>query len=268
MRPLIAIIASLLTLTACASTPLANVDSARAAANNTPGPRQAQSFADAVATAWRRGEYDKFPKTFARDTGEAIDRLDRVLEVAGPDAATLVAWRATIIRIQGDEAGAVSELERSFAMTPNSLAGEALVVLYGRRADVASVARICAPLCMSLRDNNERMRMIDICRNNTNATSVEGETAWMPPELMDWYQDESRRRLRLQVDAQQRQAEEDRRERIVVRQMEQCASSCKQRALHCQNRCYSDVACQNRCVDINNACIDACQSEAREKLEY
>lgn len=259
-------IALSLALTGCATVPLARVDATRADAVRTPGPRQAQAFAEAVATAARKGEYNPYPKTFARDTAEAIDLLDRTMPAAGPDAATLIAWRAVILRVQGHEEEAVAEMERSFSTSPNELAGEALVTLYGQRADVVSVGRICAPLCMSIDDSNERMRMINVCRDSTNATSAEGETAWMPPELMRWYRSELDRRHEAQVDAQIRQAERDREERIVVRQMEQCTADCKQRALYCQNKCYGRVDCENRCVDINNACVDGCAAEAREKL--
>jgi len=259
-------VAVFLALTGCASAPLAQVDAARADAVRTPGARQAQAFANAVSSAARNGEYNKFPKTFARDTAEAIDLLDRTMQTAGPDTATLIAWRAVILRVQGHEDEAVAEMERSFATMPNELAGEALVTLYGQRADVASVGRICAPLCMSIDDNDERMRMINVCRDNTNATSAEGETAWMPPELVRWYRVERERRHEAQVDAQVRQAEQDREERVVVRQMEQCTADCKQRALYCQNKCYGRVDCENRCVDINNACVDGCAAEAREKL--
>ncbi len=269
MRSLI-VATLVMTLVGCASTPLQGVDDARARANMTPGPRQAQAFAAAVVTAWQRGEYDPYPKTFARDAGAAIDRLDFATEktAAGPDAATLIAWRAKIFHIQGDEARAVTELERSFATAPNELAGEALVLVYGRRAETASVGRICGPLCESIGDANSRMRMIDLCRQNTNATSVEGETAWMSPRLMEWYREETRQRLEEQAQNEQRQAEEARRERILFRQAEQCAADCKQRALHCQNRCRGNLECENRCVDINNACVDGCEAEWREKGEY
>ena len=137
------------------------------------------------------------PSAANGDGGAAIDRLDFATEktAAGPDAATLIAWRAKIFHIQGDEARAVTELERSFATAPNELAGEALVLVYGRRAETASVGRICGPLCESIGDANSRMRMIDLCRQNTNATSVEGETAWMSPRLMEWYREETRQRL-------------------------------------------------------------------------
>lgn len=268
MRSLI-VATLLMTLVGCASTPLQAVDDARYQANVTPGPRQAQAFAAEVVKAFQRGEYEPYPKTFARDTDEAIDRLDRATERAlGPDAATMIAWRAKIFHIQGDEDRAVAELERSFATAPNDLAGEALVLVYGRRADAISVGRICGPLCESIRDSDERMRMIDLCRQNTNATSVEGETAWMSPQLMDWYRAETRQRLVEQVENEQRQAEQRRRERILARQAEQCASECKQRALHCQNRCHGNLECENRCVDINNACVDGCEAEWREKGEY
>jgi hypothetical protein len=101
-----------------------------------------------------------------------------------------------------------------------------------------------------------------------NAASNEGEMAWMSPELIEWYQAENASRLQADIDVMVAERQRQQTEDQVVREAEQCGGRCEQKGLTCQNRCYDDVDCEDRCVQIEQACRDVCVSEAHERLGY
>ena len=103
-------------------------------------------------------------------------------------------------------------------------------------------------------------------RKQMNAATPEGEMAWMSPELVTWYQAENARRLEAQIQYEQQVAAQQREENRIVRRAESCSLSCKERGLRCQNSCEGDVTCENRCVEINHACVDRCVVHARAEL--
>ncbi|WP_205633806.1 hypothetical protein [Labilithrix luteola] len=243
-----------------------HVQSARVHAAN-GGVRQAQEFAAAVDGAFKAGDYKKKAKAGVIDAGEAMQAIDRVLPMAGVDGPTLVAWRAVLLLDVGRTNDAFSEYNRSFAMGPNELAGTALIDHYSQanRPDLAG--EVCAKTVPALRTTDAKLEMIARCRKRMNAISPEGEMAWMSPELVDWYQTENARRLGAAVEADNARAERQRQEQRVVRGMEQCSASCKERGLYCQNNCRHDPLCDQRCVEINRACLDRCESKAYDSLD-
>lgn len=262
--------AALLALCACAPSPSAQraqrIANARAEAR-TAGPRQALDYALAVHAAHREGDYRKDPARGVAEAGDAIATLDRAIPSAGVDAPTLVAWRAILLLDQDRPADALSELERSFALGPNRTAADLLVMVYGGRNQPERVGEVCRQMVAALTDDDDRLTMIATCRKNMNAVSPAGEMAWMPPELVAWYQAENARRLGAAIEAEQAAAERERFELSVVREMEQCSATCKERGLTCQNRCRpGDELCLDRCVEINHACLDRCEAAARQQL--
>ena len=147
------------------------------------------------------------------------------------------------------------------------MAGKYLIVIYGTANRTQDVSRICLATVRAVDDTDERMSLISLCRRHMNAASIEGEIAWMDPAIAAWYRDELTRREQAERVAEQRRAERARQERVVVRQTEQCAASCKETGLRCQNRCEGGQNCEQRCVEINRACVDRCESAAYEQLD-
>lgn len=242
------------------------VTAATSEASRLPGPRQAQELAIAVNQAALAGDYANDQARLDGDAGRAIAALDRAVEHAGVDAPRLVAWRALMLIHLGQGPDALRELERSFAMAPNPLAGQHLILIYGGLGQPDRVGATCVATVDVLTDADERLEIIASCRASMNAASVEGELAWMTPEQRTWYQDENARRMEAAIDAANQQREQDRRDQRVVRWMEQCAATCKESGLRCQNRCDGDAACDERCVGINRACLDRCEAQAYDAL--
>ena len=241
---------------------------ARSSASQLAGPRQAAELADAIHAAAVAGDYRTKPAVLQADVSLAIATIDRAVPSAGVDAPMLVAWRAMMFGDLGKLDEMKSEFERSFAIGPNKLAGRNLVAIYGALNDRDKVGQTCNATIAVLRGSDERLDLIAMCRRNMNAATPEGEMQWMSPELVTWYQAENASRLQAEIDADNARRERDRQEQRVVRQTEQCAATCKERGLYCQNRCDDgDQACDNRCVEANHACLDRCESRAYEKLD-
>jgi hypothetical protein len=244
------------------------VQTARMNAAQRPGPRQAQDLADAVHTAYQAGDYKANPQALAADANAALQTLDRAAITAGVDAPTLVAWKGLLFTDTQRYKEGLAAFQQSFGMAPNKLAGRNLIVIYGAANQPQLVAQTCSATVEVLRSDDDKLDLIAMCRTNMNAASPEGEMAWMSPQLVAWYQGENARRMSAQIEAQNQRAERDRYENRVVRQTEQCAASCKETGLRCQNRCdQGDQQCDNRCVEINHACLDRCESAAYEKLD-
>ncbi|MFO0747963.1 MAG: hypothetical protein U1F43_20225 [Myxococcota bacterium] len=252
--------------TGCMASSLAHVDSARSEATRQPGARQARDLAEAVSAAYEDGAYDRDPKRKAADAGDAVAALDRAIPDAGIDMALLMAWRGIMYALAGRNSEILPELEASFRVGPTLLAARVLVPSYGGDGDRAKVGVTCRATAKALRDDDERMQLIDLCRKHMNAASAEGEMAWMPADLVAWYQQENARRERAAAIAAAERAQREREEQRVVRHMEQCGSLCKEEGLRCQNHCYGDDACDQRCVEMNHACLDRCESVAHEAL--
>jgi hypothetical protein len=242
------------------------VNAARAEATQQTGARQALAYAEAVHNAARAGDYKKHPDQLARDTSDAIRIIDLALPNAGVDASTLVAWRADMFLDAGHIAEAREEYFRSWKLQPNSRAGYVLIGYYGSRNEPQRVGEFCNAMVDLMRTSDDRLELIATCRKHMNAATPEGEMAWMSPELVAWYQTENARRLQAEIEYQNQVAAQQRAENRVVRRAEQCSLSCKERGLRCQNNCEGDATCENRCVEINHACVDRCVAAAKEEL--
>ena len=268
MRPALAFV---LVLAACGPSAMQlrsdRVNNAARDAQQRPGPRQAVELADAVHASYLAGDYKTQPQRLSAAGGAAIQAIDRALPNAGIDAAMLIAWRGLMFADLGRPQEALAELQRSFATAPNELAGRNLVIVYGAANLTDKVGATCAATCDVLTDADDKLDMIALCRRNMNAASNEGEMAWMSPELVQWYQAENAARLSAEIEADNRRRERERYENQVVREVEQCALSCKETGLRCQNRCRGDQECEQRCVEINHACVDRCGSEGYQQLE-
>jgi hypothetical protein len=241
------------------------VSDARAAAQR-PGPRQAQDLASAIHDAYNAGDYKQQPQLLQNDVALAIAAIDRAIPNAGIDAATLVGWRALMFSDSGRVKESYSEFVRSFAMAPNKMAGRNLIVIYGAANKPQDVATTCQATFPVLTTDDDRLDLIALCRTNMNALSNEAEMSWMTPEQIAWYQAENARRLSAEIDAQNAAAQREREQNRIVRRAEQCFAGCKERGLNCQNRCYGDSECDNRCVEANHACVDRCEAAAIEQL--
>ncbi|MDX2086850.1 MAG: hypothetical protein SFX73_03320 [Kofleriaceae bacterium] len=268
MRPALALV---LALAACgpSATQLRSnrINAAAQEAQMRPGPRQAQELAAAVHEAVLAGDYRTQPHHLQAAGGTAIAAIDTALPTAGVDAAILIAWRGLMLADLGKPTEALSELERSFQIAPNKLAGRNLVLVYGAANLPQKVGATCAATVDVMRSSDEKLDLIALCRKNMNAASNEGEMAWMSPELVAWYQAENAARLGAEIDAMNARRERERYEQQVVRETEQCSLSCKESGLRCQNRCDGDRRCEDRCVEINHACVDRCGSQAYQQLE-
>jgi len=243
------------------------INAAAQEAQQRPGPRQAVELASAVHASVQAGDYKMQPQRLQAAGGAAISAIDRAMENAGVDAALLIGWRGLMFADLGRPQEALAELERSFQTQPNELAGRNLVIVYGAANLPDKVGATCAATCNVLTDSDDKLQMIALCRKNMNAASNEGEMSWMSPELVAWYQAENAARLSAEIDAMNARRERDRYEQQVVRQTEQCSLSCKESGLRCQNRCDGDRRCEDRCVEINRACVDRCGSQAYQQLE-
>jgi hypothetical protein len=271
MRPLAAL-AIVLLAASCGPSPsqlrLQRVQSTRAGARQLAGPRQASSYAEALHAASLAGDYRANPQALAADTADAIAILDRAMPSSGAEAPTLVAWRGLMFLDAGHPDEALAELERSFRLGPTELAGRTLVIAYGGANQPRRVGQICAATVGVVRSDDDKLSLIALCRTHMNAVSPEGEMAWMSADLVAWYQAENARRIGAEIDAINARQEREREDQRVVRQTEQCSASCKEDGLYCQNDCAGDRVCENRCVQINHACVDRCGSRAMEKLGY
>jgi hypothetical protein len=269
MRLLLPTSLVLLSLAACSGSGtknrLARIRSAKEA-TAVGGPRQAQDFALAVDDAYQAGDCAKKPKVCLADANDAIAAIDRALPTARVDAPTLVAWRARMLFDSGRRDEAYGEYERSFSMGPNEVAGVALIEANGKANRPDLVGAYCAKTVPVLRTDDTKLWLIERCRKRMNAISPEGEMSWMSPELVAWYKDETARRERDERAAANARTQREKQEQSVVRGMEQCAASCKERGLYCQNECHHDEACEDRCVEINHACLDRCESKAYDRL--
>lgn len=246
---------------------LRSVHHARIAAVERPGPRQLQELAEAIHVAYRAGDYRQQPTLLTGQVDETIRLIDRTTEQRTLDTPTLIAWKGLLQIDVGQAKPGFESLQRSFAMAPNAMAGRNLIVIYGTANRPEDVARVCLATTQAIDDADERMNLIALCRQHMNAASLEGEIAWMDRGIAIWYRDELTRREHAEQVAEQQRATRARQERQVVRRVEQCAASCKETGLRCQNRCEGDANCEQRCVGINHACLDRCESAAYEELD-
>lgn len=269
MRALL-LLASIPFLVSCAhaasKSRLKHVQAARTEAR-VPGARQAQAYAAAVHEAYQEGDYRAKSLQGVAESNDVIATIDRALPTASIDAPTLVAWRGMMFLDSGRPNEAFAEFDRSFVMGPNELAGKVLIEANARNNRPDLVGSLCAKTVPVVRGDDEKLKLIALCRKSMNALSPEGEMAWMSPELVAWYQDANARHIHAEIAENNARAERQQKERRVVRGMEQCSASCKEQGLYCQNDCHHDRACENRCVDINHACLDRCESRADDRLD-
>ncbi len=257
--------------------PLQPVIDARTQAHQRPGPAPAVAYARALHVAYGNRSYGTDTQSFQRDVADAVSVLDAAVPNAGPDASTVLAWEGVILNDAGRGDASLRTLLESMKLGPNLVAAVVLVPAYGglgRRKEVGDVCNATVPVLVNVDDQYD---LIEMCNKNMGALSEESALSWARPEIATWYRQEHARRAEVaaadaerqrerEEAAEERRAAQQRYENRVVRQTEICASECKQTGLSCENRCYGDEDCEQRCVDSNHACVDACSSRAYMQL--
>lgn len=239
-----------------------SVTRARNEAHQQHGPRQAVGYAKAVHRAHKAGGYREDPKGLERDARDALSRIETVLPSAGADQPALWAWKGVLLADLGNGTESIQALERAMALGPNLIAANRLLPIYGRANPPTEVGRICASTVPVVLDADERFALIERCKHATNAATEAAALAWATPETIAWYRQQKQERA-ARMDAEiQEQAARQAYEQQVYRRAEICSSQCKEEGL----RCHHDGACEQRCVGINRACLDQCDSQAHLEL--
>jgi len=263
-------LAAVLSLAACMPSPaqlaMKNVRTSGAEAHQRPGPRQAQAYADAVNVAYRAGSYGKTPQQLQIDVDDAIAVLESAAAPGGPDAPTLVAWKALLLADAGRSSDSLAAFQRSMELGPNLMAAQNLAIVYGAANLPAKVGEVCGETVPIVVDPDDRYTLIERCNKNMNALSEESAMTWASPEVVAWYRQERQRRRDAAAAEAQRQADREVYENQVVRQAHACADRCNQRGYLCENRCHGDQDCDDRCIAADHACVDACAQEGNGRL--
>ena len=246
---------------------LDNVEQTGSAARDRPGARQVADYAQAIHSAYLAKLYANKPADGEARVTEALQMLTSA-EGSYPDAApTLVAWRGVLLTDIGSYDEAWAELERSFALQPTYLSAGNIVVVFGAGNMPDKVAETCAVAVPYLSDPTERWDLIDLCVENMNALDENAALAWAAPQDAEFYRAERRNRAVEREENQRRAEQRERHEQQVVREMEVCSASCKERGHICLNDCYGDQTCEDNCVQANHACLDQCEARAYGSLE-
>jgi tetratricopeptide (TPR) repeat protein len=245
---------------------LDDVTRSRNEAHARPGARQAQAYAEAIHAAHQAGAYKDRPQVLAADVDDALVVLDVASGSAGRDAGTLIAWRALILTDAGRYEQAFAEFERSMAVGPNLTAARNLILIWGTASKPDRVGEVCAATVPELAEVDDAYLLITECMQHMNALSDDAALAWASPDIVAWYRDERDRRQQAYAAELRARQRQDAREQEVVRETEICAADCQERGLRCQNKCYDDADCEERCVGIFEACKDRCVSDAYRKL--
>lgn len=269
MRTLV-IIALAFGLSACgpslAQMALTRVDTTRANAQQRQGPRQAQAYAEAVHDAYRQGAYGQDVARLAAEVNEAAAVIDRAAANGGPDAPTLVAWKALLLVDAGRSDEGFAEFQRSMAIGPNSMAAKNLVLVYGMANQPHKVGAICVRTVPVVTDADERYDLIEHCKDNMNAISEPAALAWATPEIRDWYAQERGRRAQQAAYQADREAQQAEVERQVGHQIDICIADSKQQGYRCINRCNGDQRCEANCESSYQAALERCEAEAKMRL--
>lgn len=270
LTSLFGVVLSAFTLLACAPSAaqlsVESVSRARNEAHQQHGPRQAVGYAEAVHHAHQAGGYQEDPKRLERDARDALSSIETVLQSAGADQPALWAWKGVLLADMGNGTESVQAFERSMALGPNLIAANHLLPIYGRANPPTGVGRVCSSTVPVVLDADERFALIESCKHATNAATESAALAWATPETIAWYRQQKQERA-ARIDAEiQEQAARQAYEQQVVRRAEICSAQCKEDVLRCQNRCPHDDACDQRCVGINRACLDQCDSQAHLEL--
>jgi tetratricopeptide (TPR) repeat protein len=245
---------------------LTTVESRRAEARERPGARQALAYAEAVHDAYRAKAYEGQPARLTADVEEAVDLLGRAAANHPQDAPTLVAWQGLLLADGERYEESFAAFERSMAIKPNYTAASNLVLVWGTAAKPDQVAQVCQATVGHLADRGELYRFIAHCMEHMNAVSEEASLAWADQATRDfYYQERGERQAEAQQAAREREAQLAR-ERAVERDVELCISDCKQTGYACINDCYGDAACEQVCERSYQACLDACDADARYQL--
>lgn len=238
---------------------------AQADVNRLPGAKQVLAYAEAYE---RAVELNAFPKkgTHREDTGEdVIVRLSAVIDQGHPDAPILRAHRGVIHCILGRCVEGEADLEAANSARPSAYSTYWLVLRHGRTNRTNDVARVCAHAIPQILEE-QRYDLINHCREQMNAATVETSMAWADRETFAWYLREMDRRDRAEAAAEAQRAHRAAERRRVEREIEVCSADCRERALRCQNKCREQPNCLNRCVDIDDACRSGCVAEGNRKL--
>jgi tetratricopeptide (TPR) repeat protein len=232
------------------------------------GPRQARRFAEAVHARYQAGDYASDANRLRLDVGEGLAYIDRASKQATrSDQAELLGWRGLLLIDAGQAQLALADFERSFALEPNLVAGKILIMVYGDSRELPRFSATCRATCDAALSDQERLDVIALCRQHSNAASERGEVAWMTPAQLSWYGDAQARQEAEAEQQARRQARQQRREDWAVRQMQQCSASCKIDGLRCQRRCGNVAGpCDDSCVESNHACLDQCEAAANQSL--
>jgi hypothetical protein len=263
-------LSAVLALAACMPSPgqlaMKRVHSTGIEAHQRPGPRQAQAYAESVNVAYRAGGYAKTPPQLQVDVDDAIAVIDSATSRGGPDAPTLIAWKALLLADAGRSDASYAAFQRSMELGPNLMAAQNLAVIYGAANLPGKVAEVCSQAVPIVVDPGDRYTLIERCNTNMNALSEESAMAWATPEVVSWYRQERQHRQEVAAAEADRQAQRQAYENQVVRQAHACADRCNQRGYRCENRCHGDTACENRCVDADHSCVDACAQDGNGQL--
>lgn len=238
---------------------------AQAEANRLPGAKQVLAYAEAYE---RAVELDAFPKkgTQREDTGEdVIAKLTAVIETGNPDTPLLQAHRGVIQCMLGRCQEGEVDLEAANKARPSAYSTYWLVLRHGRTNRTQDVARVCAHAIPQIGEDR-RYDLITHCREQMNAATVETSMSWADRETYRWYLEEMERRDRAEAAAEARRERQAAERRRVEREVEVCYADCREKALRCQNKCYEQPNCLNRCVDIDSACQSGCVAEGNRKL--
>lgn len=223
----------------------------------------------AYAQAYERAvELDAFDKKKGgkQATGEdVVEKLTGVIANKHPDSPLLIAHRGVIQCILGRCDEGEMDLEAAHASGPSAYSTYWLVLRHGRKNKTADVARVCSQ-AIPVIDESARYDLIGHCREQMNAATVATSMSWADKATFEWYLREMDRRenIRASEEARAERAAADR--RAVEREVEVCYADCREKSLRCQNKCYEQVNCLNRCIDIDNACRSGCVAEGNRKL--
>lgn len=245
---------------------LDQVAARRAEAQQRPGPRQAQAYAESVHDAYTAGAYGQDIVRLNADVDAAAAVLDSASANGGPDAPTLVAWKALVLIDADRHKEGFAELLRSMELHPNLMAAKNLVVVYGVANRPKDVGDVCLRTVPELTDAGEQYWLIEHCKENMNALSEEAALAWATPEIRAWYRQQQQQHAAEAAYERQQQAEQDERERQVGHEIEICIADSKQDGYRCINKCRGNQRCEANCEASYQASLERCEADAKMKL--
>jgi hypothetical protein len=105
------------------------------------------------------------------------------------------------------------------------------------------------------------MGLLDAVHACSDPVSLRANLSFVPPEVVDDYFAELRRRAAEERERRRRYAEEERERRAQeahVHATMDCSSDCSAAVSSCDTSCGGDGACLNRCTALGRACMSGC----------